>query len=233
VRIRSSAVLALASGVAGLTAVVVGFTGGGRGPASAAGAEVPAPASVSSAADPPPSSQTAPFGGVPHRTAFTISLETDAGAVRARVAPIRVASGEPVQPPEGSPAQWNTAVWVQASAYPSATAHATTYVYGHACHHHLCPFTPIQRRAGGGFTVHAGDRIVVTTSTAQIVYAVTRVAAVPKTAATLPLWVGDGSVPNRLVLVTCEYEDGDQSLNDIVVVARPVPAAQATAADAG
>jgi hypothetical protein len=35
----------------------------------------------------------------------------------------------------------------------------------------------------------------------------------------LPSWASDSSVPNRVVLVTCAYERGDTSTDNLVVVA--------------
>jgi hypothetical protein len=228
VPIRSSAVVAGAAAALAVAAVAVAVSDGGdRGTPAAAGtvtrvAAPPSSALDAEALDPTAAASTGPrpalAGARSHD--FTVALDTDAGPIRAHVVPIDVASGQPVQPPEGTAAQWNTAVWVRASAFPAARTPGTTYVYGHACRHHVCPFTRIERRAGGAFTVHSGDSIVVTTATARLDYTVMRVAAVPKDAGTLPAWVGYGSVPNRLVLVTCEYEDGEQSLNNIVVVAR-------------
>jgi len=45
----------------------------------------------------------------------------------------------------------------------------------------------------------------------------------PKSASSLPTWASDSTVPDRVVLVTCAYEQGDTSTNNIVVTARLNP----------
>ena len=99
------------------------------------------------------------------------------------------------------------------SSYPAARSHGTSYVYGHACHYHLCPFTRLK-------DVTVGDQVTVTTAAGTLTYRIDRVGLSPKTARSLPSWASDSSVPNRLVLVTCAYEQGDTSTDNIVVMAR-------------
>ena len=145
--------------------------------------------------------------------AFSIGITTRSGEISAQVDPISVASNEPVDPPHSTPAEWNTAVWVKQSSYPAARSHGTSYVYGHACHYHLCPFTRLK-------DVTVGDHVTVTTAAGTLTYRIGRVGLSPKTARSLPSWASDSSVPNRLVLVTCAYEQGDTSTDNIVVMAR-------------
>src|SRR5262249_4227624 len=47
-----------------------------------------------------------------------------------------VPSTHPAAPPHDTAQQWNTAVWVTQSTYPSTPGKGTAYVYGHACHYH-------------------------------------------------------------------------------------------------
>ena len=101
---------------------------------------------------------------------------------------------------------------------PADTTHGTAYLYGHACHHHVCAFTRLHRvDVGGTVTVRHGD----TATTYRVTSAS---AAYPKqgegSLADRRSGVANRAVPNRLVLVTCAYEQGDLSLNNFVVIAR-------------
>jgi hypothetical protein len=144
--------------------------------------------------------------------AFFLTVQTHSGDISADVSPISVASNEPVDPPHYTAAQWNTAVWVRQSSYPSAPSAGTSYVYGHACHYHVCSFTNL-KDAG------LGDTVTVTTAASTLVYRIGRIGLSPRAAISLPLWASDSSVPNRLILVTCAYEQGDTSTDNLVVVA--------------
>jgi hypothetical protein len=143
---------------------------------------------------------------------FALNVETAAGDLPAQVAPISVASHQLVDPPHDTAQQWDTAAWVVQAAYPAVPSTGTTYVYGRACHHHICPFTNLK-------TAAVGDPVVVTTPTGTLTYAVLRVGLSPKTANSLPNWASDSTIKNRVVLVTCEFENGDTSTNNIVIVA--------------
>lgn len=157
---------------------------------------------------------------------------------------MKVASNTVVKPPEYLGCPWtsssqmqhagssdpagcnwsDTSIRVAASAYPSYPSNGTTYVYGHACQHHICPFSAIQRKAAGGYTVARGDTITIRTPSGVLTYRVTRVGSSSKNHNSLPAWANDSTVPNRVVVVTCEYESGGQSANNIVVVAKLVAA---------
>jgi LPXTG-site transpeptidase (sortase) family protein len=82
--------------------------------------------------------------------------------------------------------------------------------YGHACHHHACAFTALRN-------VRSGDAITVTTTARELSYRVCATGISPKS--------GDLEVPccangtPDLVLVTCAYEEGDVSADNLVVVA--------------
>lgn len=165
-------------------------------------------------------SATTPIQAVPHSNdadSFILVVRTRAGDIPANVAPISVRSNQPVDPPHSTAQEWNTAVWVRQSAYPSAPSEGTSYVYGHACHYHVCPFTNLKQ-------ARVGDDIVVTTPWGVLTYRIGQIGLSPKSAAALPSWASDSTVANRLVLVTCEFEQGDTSTNNIVVVARLVAA---------
>ncbi len=135
------------------------------------------------------------------------------GTITTNVAPISVSSNEPVDPPHQTAEQWNTAAWVQQSTHPSTPDKGTTYVYGHACHYHVCPFTNLK-------DARAGDRVRVTTAARTPTYTIERIGLSPKSADSLPSWASDSTVRDRIVLVTCAYEHGDTSTDNIVVVAR-------------
>lgn len=156
----------------------------------------------------PPTTSQAPG---PH-DAFSLVVRAATGEIFANVDPIDVASNQPVDPPHGTDEQWNTAVWVQQSSFPSVRSRGTTYVYGHACHYHVCSFTRLK-------DANVGDQVIVTTPAGMLTYQVAKIALSPKDASSLPSWASDSSVPNRLVLVTCAYESGDTSRDNLVVVA--------------
>jgi hypothetical protein len=132
------------------------------------------------------------------------------------VDPKRVTGGgyAPIDPPA-----WDQAVWVRYRPLvaPDDTSDGTSYVYGHACHHHVCAFTRLdQVRPGASIVVDAGAR--------STRYVVTRTSAAypksgPRSLANRTSGVADRSIANRLVLITCAYETGDVSLNNFVVVA--------------
>ncbi|HEX8094260.1 sortase domain-bontaining protein [Jatrophihabitans sp.] len=146
---------------------------------------------------------------------FSLVVNTHQGAISAPVAPL-VASvhadghADPIDPPHATAREWLTAVWIAQSAYPDRPSTGTSYVYGHACHHHACAFTGLRN-------VRSGDAITVTTTARELSYHVCATGISPKS--------GDLEVPRcangapDLVLVTCEYEGGDVSANNLVVVA--------------
>jgi LPXTG-site transpeptidase (sortase) family protein len=137
--------------------------------------------------------------------------------ISTNVAAISVASNEPVDPPHATAEQWNTAVWVKQSSFPSASSSGTSYVYGHACHHHACSFTQLK-------DVSVGDQVTVMTPSHTLTYRVTEIGVSPKAASSLPSWASRSNVRNRLVLVTCAYEQGDTSTENLVVVSQLQPA---------
>jgi len=154
---------------------------------------------------------------------FTLSLTGQHVTIDTNVAPYKAKQGadgmyEPVDPPH-----YGTAVWIEQYGFPTDPGTGTVYVYGHACHHHICPFTAIQHHAGG-YTVHAGDQMIVTTSTGVLTYQVCAVGSSPKKSGSLQEPTCGTHVSKDLVLVTCEYGSGDTSEDNIVVVASLVTA---------
>ena len=143
---------------------------------------------------------------------FTVAVTTSSGPIFANVVPISVASNQPVDPPHTTAAEWSTAVWVRQSAYPSAQSTGTSYIYGHACHYHQCAFTQLK-------DARIGDLVRLALPSGVLTYQVERTGLSPKSASALPAWASDSTVPNRVVLVTCAFEQGDTSTNNIVVVA--------------
>jgi LPXTG-site transpeptidase (sortase) family protein len=170
----------------------------------------------------PPTGGVPPPNQVPTRTAqraplssggFTLVVTMRSGTITTDVAPISVASHEPVDPPHDTAEQWNTAAWVEQSTNPSTPGEGTTYVYGHACHHHVCSFTNLK-------DADVGDQVRVTTAVRASTYTIERIGLSSKSANSLPSWAAESTAPNRIVLVTCAYEQGDTSTDNIVVVAR-------------
>jgi LPXTG-site transpeptidase (sortase) family protein len=158
---------------------------------------------------PAPSTASHPAASGP----FSLIVTMRSGRISTKVGSISVASNEPVDPPHDTAEQWNTAAWVKQSTYPSTPDKGTTYVYGHACHYHVCPFTNLAE-------ARVGDRVRVTTTSGTVTYTIQKMGLSARSANSLPSWASDSRVPDRLVLVTCAYEQGDTSTNNIVVVAR-------------
>jgi len=144
---------------------------------------------------------------------FSLDITTQSGPISADVEPISVESGETVDPPHSTNKEWKTAAWVQQSTFPTDGDQGTSYVYGHACHYHVCSFTNLKN-------VRVGDQVAIKAISGRLNYVVSRVGLSPKTAKSLPSWASDSTVPDRLVLVTCAFEQGDTSTENIVVVAK-------------
>jgi hypothetical protein len=168
---------------------------------------------------------------------FVLTLHTrDAGTLRAVVHPMTVPPGattvtlpEPPGCPWISPSQvpyrratlpagcdWtDTSRWVRNAAYPSAPPAGVTYVYGHACRVHVCPFTPV-RQTATGYTVRPGDTVTIDTGAALLTYRVCAVAASPKDGpARQPACTGRVD----LDIVTCQYDARGASTENIVIAA--------------
>ena len=118
-------------------------------------------------------------------------------------------TAEPIDPPHGSARQWDTAAWIEQSAYPAEPASGPSYIYGHACHYHLCPFTRLR-------DVRVGDAVTVQSSASPISY---RVCSVGVSSKAGNLVVPPCASSTDLVLVTCQFERGDTSTSNLVVVA--------------
>ncbi len=155
---------------------------------------------------------TAPVSPSPHGD-FSLVVKTAAGDVSANVNSISVASHEPVDIPHKTAKQWNTAAWVRQSSYPSVPSEGTTYIYGHACHHHLCAFTKLK-------DADVGNQVTITTASGTLNYRIRKIGLSPKAANSLPTWAADSTVPDRVVLVTCGFEQGDTSRQNLVLVAQ-------------
>lgn len=135
---------------------------------------------------------------------------------------LQTAIGQQAAPinPDGTwgkmdPPYWNRAVWETQSVMPAYPSPGTSAIYGHACHHHVCSFDKLA-------TVQKGDTATLTTPSGVLTYRVDAPGQYPKE--------GSGSlgskhsVANELMLVTCAYEQGDESLNNLVVTAKLVAA---------
>jgi hypothetical protein len=149
-------------------------------------------------------------------TVRTPAGTTLANTVIGRLDPVRAGAGyRPVDPPE-----WNQAVWVRYRPFvpPTDTSRGTSYIYGHACHHHVCAFTDLAR-------VRPGASITVTSGGHATTYRVVRASAGfpkhgPGSLADRTGAITNRSIAHRIVLITCAYERGDVSLDNFVVVAR-------------
>lgn len=146
---------------------------------------------------------------------FRLMIHTPAVTIDAAVAPLSVESHQPVDPPHHTAKQWLTAAWISESTFPDLPKRGTSYIYGHACHYHVCSFTKLKDARLGG-------TVRITTRSDELTYRIDRIGLSPKTASTLPPWASDSTVPDRVVLVTCNYERGDTSLNNLVVEAHLV-----------
>lgn len=151
-------------------------------------------------------------------TSFTLRVE--GSEVRVPDIPVGVINTPPhtlVQPAEPDGPDWmNTTVYPSYSAYPSAPAMGTTFVYGHACLRHDCPFTSITQQ-GDGYTIRTADLAVVTTQTGVLTYEVCAVGLSPKSG-DLQVPRGDCQYQPALVLVTCHYEDNVSDYNVVVAL---------------
>jgi hypothetical protein len=84
------------------------------------------------------------------------------------------------------------------------------------CRHHVCAFTALARAGRGGpVVVESGGRTTryrITSTSSDFPK------SGPGSLADRTTGVADRSVRNRLVLVTCDYDGGDVSLSNFVVV---------------
>lgn len=143
-------------------------------------------------------------------------MRTSGGDIQAPVAPLSAdvhpdGTAEPIDPPHGDAQQWLTAAWIEQSPFPGPTGGGgPSFVYGHACHYHVCSFTRLR-------DAQVGDLITVTTPSRVLTYRLCATGSSAK-AGNLAVPTCDGAAVN-LVLVTCAYEQGDQSNRNLVVAA--------------
>ena len=163
----------------------------------------------------------------------------DAGTMRAVVHPMTVPPGATVvTPPEPPGCPWtapgqvphgrvrkaalpagcdwsDTSRWIRNAAYPTAPPTGVTYVYGHACRVHVCPFTPV-KETSAGYTVRAGDTVTVDTGATLLSYRVCAVAASPKAGPAKQPACGSRV---DLDIVTCQYDASGASTENIIIAA--------------
>lgn len=176
--------------------------------------------------------------GVTGSDDFSVTLHTRlAGTVQAVVHPMAVAAGTTtVSPPEPAGCPWNsalqvaqrgtdvpvgcdwtdTSVWIENAAYPRSPPSGTTYIYGHACLYHICPFSAVKQTSDGLYTVGPGDSIMITTRAGTLAYLVCAVAASPK-AGPAQQPVCNGGVD--LDIITCRFDTSGTSLDNIIIAA--------------
>lgn len=114
------------------------------------------------------------------------------------------------------PSVWNQAVYWDTSALPGTDSAGTTYVYGHACKHHTCPFTALGLLNPDQLKQLIGGKIVVHTSRGTLTYTIDTVGALPKSGSKTLSTVDTSKPGNRFRIVLCEY-DGFESLNNYYV----------------
>lgn len=149
------------------------------------------------------------------RGQFWLTVRTTQGEIQTAVAALRATlrsdgTAEPIDPPHDNAQQWNTAAWIEQSAYPAAPAHGPSYIYGHACHYHICSFSRLRDAV-------VGDTITIQTTPHLLTYRVCASGLSPKAGNLVVPACNQSSAD--LVLVTCQYEHGDTSTNNLVVVA--------------
>jgi LPXTG-site transpeptidase (sortase) family protein len=149
-------------------------------------------------------------------TPFELKVDTtDDGTISAPIAPLPAVmhsdgTAEPVDPPHDTDQQWRTVAWITQSAFPSAPSTGTSFIYGHACHYHICAFTTLNDAGvGNGITVRTANNVLS--------YRICATGVSPKSSNLVVPHCANG--PADLVLVTCEYEQGDTSTNNFVVAA--------------
>lgn len=177
------------------------------GASSAVRHQAPSPA----AAQPSPPSPTASRSPGPSPL-FRLVIHTMAQLIDVPVAPLSVASHQPVDPPHNTTQQWNTAAWIIQSTNPTQPSEGTAYIYGHACQGMRCAFDDL-------VDARIGDTVRISTDTTTLTYRVDRIGIGPKTATALPDWAANSTVPNRIVLVTCQYQPDGSSPNNLIVIA--------------
>lgn len=150
-------------------------------------------------------------------------LVLDAARIRVPVAPLSVASHEVVDPPHATAREWNTAVWIEQAVNPALSRLGTTYIYGHACEFISCAFNRLVH-------TRVGDIATIAMPGGRLSYRVDRIGLGTKYANSLPRWAADSTVPDRIVLVTCAYNDDGSSTDNLIVAARLIPPARVTAA---
>ncbi len=184
----------------------------------AGGHAVVAGASRRPVTTPAPVHGTTPIGHPSVRGPFRLSVRIGLGSLEVPVAPLRAAvradgAAKPIDPPHETAQEWNTAAWIEQSAYPASPATGPSYIYGHACRHHACSFNRLT-------DVAVGATVTVRSASQTVTYRVCARGLSAK-AGNLVVPACSGS-DTDLVLVTCQYEHGDVSLDNLVVVARLV-----------
>jgi sortase (surface protein transpeptidase) len=139
-------------------------------------------------------------------------IHTAGGTIDVPVAPLSVASHQPVDPPHDTALQWNTAAWIVQSANPARPSAGTAYIYGHACQDIGCAFNDL-------VDARVGDIAQITAGTARLTYRVERIGLGSKAADTLPGWAANSTIADRVVLVTCQYRPDGASPDNLIVVA--------------
>lgn len=183
---------------------------GGSSPSAPVRA-LPEPAPGQTAA---PAPQGAPVAPQPLVAGQPTRLDIPAIGLSVTVGRMTVAAGGTVDPPTAGSAYW-------LSEYGAATPGTdnTVYLAGHTYRQGTAAFNKLLDVPHSSYTVHPGDRIVVTVPEGEVDYVVDGTALYEKADVQqqAELW---RRVPGRLVLVTCfQYDGGTSSHQNFVVYA--------------
>jgi hypothetical protein len=109
---------------------------------------------------------------------------------------------DPIEPPI-----WDQVVYWDTSALPGTDSDGTTYVYGHACKHHTCPFTALGLMSPSELRQLLGGKIVVRTSRGTLTYTIDTIGALSKTGNHTLSTVSTAKSGNRFGIVLCQYDE--------------------------
>jgi hypothetical protein len=170
---------------------------------AAGGVHAGPPAEVTS----PAPTVISPSSGKRSRPTATAAVPDRVVVRRADGAVILDAPVDPIQTqaPVIDPPIWGRAVFWTGSALPRSPSGGTTLIYGHACLHHVCPFTSLH-------AAQPGASVVLYTAAATFTYTVNAVRHQPKAG------MGDYSFGNSDIgLITCVLPD-EGSVDDNRIV---------------
>jgi hypothetical protein len=145
-----------------------------------------------------------------------LRLQVPAVGLDVNVGAMTVRPGSAVDPPTAG-----SAYWLSNYGLAGPASQNTVYIAGHTYHGGgQAAFNPFLDIADSTYTVHPGDKVIVTTLNNRYTYTVTDIELYLKTTVQqqTELWK---KVPGRLVLVTCfQYNGGTSSQQNFVIYAQ-------------